>query len=116
MEGNPTFEDCLRNLLFPIIAEAVEKSMVRHFQTQTIPQQAVPEILDVDGAAALLGVSTGWIYKLTHRREVPFNKTGKRVYFKRQELVEWVTRIRVKSQAEIEQEAITYIARNKRKY
>lgn len=116
MEENPTFEACLRNLLFPIIAEAIEKSMVRHFQTQPIPQQAVPEILDVNRAAVLLGVSKGWIYKLTHRKKVPYYTTGKRVYFRRQELVEWVTRIRVKPASEIEQEAINYITTHKRKY
>jgi hypothetical protein len=75
MEENPTFEACLRNLLFPIIAEAIEKSMVRRFQTQPMPQHAVPEILDVDGAAALLGVSKDWIYKITHRREVSYYTT-----------------------------------------
>jgi excisionase family DNA binding protein len=124
MEPNPTFEASLRQLLIPIINEAVETAIARHFSVkiatqQPVPQQQAPQqpatdILDVDGAAALLGLKKTYIYKLTHNRRIPYYTTGKRIYFKRDELVGYVTRIRVKTQDEIEQEADNYLARKRR--
>lgn len=125
MDTNPTFEVYLRQMITQIIDEAVETAIARHFPTkianqQPAPQQQAPhqpttEILDVDGAAILLGLKKTYIYKLTHNRIVPYYKTGKRIYFKRDELVGYVMRIRVKTQDEIEQEAENYLARKSRK-
>lgn len=49
------------------------------------------EILDVDGAAALLGVSKRTIYKLVSDGELPAKKVGKEWRFSKKKLVEWVT-------------------------
>ncbi len=125
MEPNPTFEAYIRQLLFPIINEAVETAIARHFSVkiatqqpalhQQAPQQPTTEILDVDGAAALLGLKKTYIYKLTHNRRIPYYTTGKRIYFKRDELVGYVMRIRVKTQDEIEQAANNYLTQKRRK-
>ena len=50
-----------------------------------------PEILDVEGAARLLGVSTRTIYKLAGERAIPAAKVGKEWRFSRKRLIEWVT-------------------------
>jgi hypothetical protein len=51
------------------------------------------------------------MYKLTHTREIPYNKFGKRVIFYSKKLDEWLkqTSFRVKTREEIERETSEYI-------
>jgi len=47
-------------------------------------------ILDVEGAAALLGVSTRTIYTLARKGEIPATRVGRAWRFARQNLIAWV--------------------------
>jgi len=45
----------------------------------------------IDEAAKYLGVSRGHLYKLTCQSKIPFYKpNGKRIYFKKSELDNWI--------------------------
>lgn len=60
-------------------------------------------------AAAYMGCSKSYLYKLTMNREIPYYKAqGKMSYFKRDELDRWLTRTRIKTNEEIAQEASDY--------
>jgi excisionase family DNA binding protein len=48
------------------------------------------EILDVQGAATLLGVSTTTIYNLARKGEIPATRVGREWRFSRSNLIEWV--------------------------
>src|SRR5262249_52065381 len=48
------------------------------------------EILDVEGAATLLGVSTTTIYNLARKGEIPATRVGREWRFARQNLIQWV--------------------------
>jgi excisionase family DNA binding protein len=77
--------------------------------------EAFDEILDVNKACQFLGVSKSTIYKKTSEREIPHSKVGKRLYFKRSELIEWISEGRQKTTRDIEMDAERYLAR-KRKF
>jgi excisionase family DNA binding protein len=49
------------------------------------------EILDVDGAARVLGVSTRTIYNLARQGNIPAMRVGREWRFARRNLIEWVT-------------------------
>ncbi len=49
------------------------------------------EVLDVGGAARVLGVSTKTIYKLARTGEIPAMRIGREWRFARKNLIEWVT-------------------------
>lgn len=72
---------------------------------------AYAEVLNLKEAAKYLNLSTSHLYKLTATRDIPHYKTAKKIYFKRLELDEWLTRNRVLTNAEIEEQANNYIAR-----
>lgn len=56
-----------------------------------------PQPLTLAEAAVYLHVSKQTVYKLTSQSQIPhFKPTGKRVYFLKRELDEWVTRRRVR--------------------
>ncbi len=48
------------------------------------------EILDVEGAATLLGVSTTTIYNLARKGEIPATRVGREWRFARANLIQWV--------------------------
>jgi excisionase family DNA binding protein len=48
-------------------------------------------ILDVEGAAAVLGVSTRTVYNLARKGEIPAMRVGREWRFARQNLIAWVT-------------------------
>ena len=48
------------------------------------------DILDVEGAARALGVSTRTIYNLARKGEIPAMRVGREWRFARKNIVEWV--------------------------
>ncbi len=48
------------------------------------------EILDIEGAARMLGVSTRTIYNLARKGEIPAMKVGREWRFARRNIVNWV--------------------------
>ena len=66
-------------------------------------------MLTTDEAAAYLGVSKSYIYRLTSRNEIPcYKPLGKMCYFDRSELEEWIRSNRAATGAEISQQAQSY--------
>lgn len=76
---------------------------------------AAKNVLTIDDAAVLTGMSKSHLYKLTCSKQIPFYRpNGKLVYFDRQELESWLKQNRVTTQAEAEQQAIAYIMTHKK--
>jgi excisionase family DNA binding protein len=48
------------------------------------------DLLTITQAADFLTLSKFTIYGLVQRREVPFSKRGKRLYFSKQDLIDWI--------------------------
>jgi len=85
---------------------------------QKIDQQGLmkKEVLNFSEACNYLDISASHLYKLTSQKLVPhFCPQGKKLYFNRIELDEWLQRNRQVSSDEIEQEAANYIIKNSRK-
>jgi excisionase family DNA binding protein len=111
-----TLESLLRELVTPIIRDAVNQALEQYQSASDAHPLSVKEILTVEETATFLGVKKSWVYKMSHYKVVPHYTTGKRVYFKREDLLQWVMKNRIGSHEEIEQQALNYIVRNRRKY
>jgi len=73
-------------------------------------------VLNLSEAAKYLDISESHLYKLTSTRQIPhFCPQGKKLYFRREELDQWLQRNRQSSTDEIDREATNYLIRNKRK-
>ena len=71
---------------------------------------AAKNVLCFDDVRLLLGVSGSHLYKMTSGRKLPFYRpNGKMLYFDRKEIEEWMKQNRVKTQQEIESEAVNHI-------
>jgi excisionase family DNA binding protein len=74
------------------------------------------EVLNFNEACQYLDISQSHLYKLTSTKQVPhFCPQGKRLYFKRTELDDWLQRNRKSAADEIDQAATDYIIRNNRR-
>ena len=73
--------------------------------------------LTMSDCALLTGLSKSHLYKLVCRKAIPYYKSdgGKLTYFDKSEVEAWQLQHRVKTSAEIEQEAVVYTVTGKRK-
>ncbi len=71
------------------------------------------DTLDINEAATYTNYSKGYIYHLTHERRIPHYKRGKKVYFDKKRLDEWLKLQPVKSEEELESDAQTWCATHK---
>lgn len=73
------------------------------------------EVLNFAEAAKYLELSHSHLYKLTSAGSIPFYKpNGKKLYFNRAELNEWLLRNRNNTNDEIEQQAADYLIKKGR--
>ena len=69
------------------------------------------QLLTFEQAAKYLDFSKSYLYKLTSGGLIPHYKPrGKKVYFSKIELEEWVCKNRVKDNSEIEQNAVNHVS------
>lgn len=71
------------------------------------------EILTLDELSLYIGQSSSSIYKLTSKRGIPFySPGGKKLYFKRTEIDDWIYKSKITPTFEIELEIDEYLNRN----
>ena len=64
-------------------------------------------ILTVEGLMDYTGFSRKQIYKLTSTRRIPHYKpSGRKLFFKKDEIDKWITQGRVKTQTELRDESL----------
>lgn len=91
-----------------IILERLEK-IERLLESQNLLQK---EVLNLNDAALYLELSASYLYRLTSTGYMPFYKpNGKKLYFKRLELDQWLLRNRSTTNEEIETQAANYLTR-----
>jgi len=70
------------------------------------------EFLTVEDATVYLQLSKSCLFKMTSNKEIPFYKPGgKKLYFKRSELDEWVFSSKVISNDNLADETENYLSR-----
>lgn len=90
--------------------ENIERLLQEKYTSQT----QVEELLTIQQAGELLNLSIPTIYGLVSRSSIPVNKKGKRLYFSKQELTDWIRSGRKKTTAEIELEARNFLAKKRK--
>lgn len=70
---------------------------------------AAKDVLTVEDAAIMTGLSPSYIYKMTMQHKLPYYKpNGKLIFFKKKELEEWMTQNRVATADEVASSAASY--------
>ena len=79
-------------------------------------QPETDQLLTIQQAGELIKLTPPTIYGLVSRNEIPFSKKGKRLYFSKLDLMNWIKEGRKKTIAEISNEASTYLKRKGANY
>ncbi|MCH4830605.1 helix-turn-helix transcriptional regulator [Flavobacterium columnare] len=67
------------------------------------------EVLTIEEVAIYTGYTIQYIYKLVHLGIIPFSKpNGKKLFFSKEKLIEWLKSNEIKSDFELEKEAENY--------
>jgi len=69
------------------------------------------EYVDLDEACKILMKSKATIYGMTSSQKIPFYKRGKKLYFKKEELLQWLGQGRRKTVDEIRQSVDDFLVR-----
>ncbi|WP_339622543.1 helix-turn-helix domain-containing protein [uncultured Winogradskyella sp.] len=70
------------------------------------------EILTVEDATVYLQLSKSCLFKMTSKKEIPFYKPGgKKIYFKKSELDEWIFNGKILSNDELDSDVEDYLSR-----
>jgi excisionase family DNA binding protein len=107
-----TFEKLPEAVAQLLIEIADLKKLVISKNNQPLPEE--DKLLSIQEAAAFLNLSVPTIYSKVSKAELPVMKRGKRLYFSRLELTEYLKQGRKKSNAEIEEAAAAYFLTNKK--
>ncbi|WP_206684006.1 helix-turn-helix domain-containing protein [Pontibacter beigongshangensis] len=82
----------------------------------TLQRAQTNEILTLDEAAYFLGLSKSQVYKLTSTRQIPYYcPNGKKCYFLKADLSEWMLRFRKATFEEIKNTAVTNTSTSRRR-
>ena len=105
---------------FEIILERLDKieqqlsELNKKMNISAVDSKQADDLMNVTSLAEYLDLSVSTLYGMTCRRELPTIKRGKRLYFKKSEIDEWLYTHRRKTMEEIEIEAQTYVFKNRR--
>ncbi len=97
-----------REELSDIIMSAVRNAITQYDRERKINEINIKEknkIISLEEARKFLGISKSKIYLLTSQNEIPFIKQRNKIYFKTDELEEWLYSFRQKTKQETEEEA-----------
>ena len=88
---------------------------LKHQPTKVEPTEQHEQLLTVQEAGSLLHLKVPTIYSKNSKGELPgVCKRGKRLYFSKQSLIQWVKEGRKKSNSEIEAEAEAHLSNHKK--
>lgn len=93
------------NELPEVVRQLFEKvERIEFFLERLEPKQETDhELLNIEEAAAFLKVSVAAVYTKVSRQEIPFSKPGKRLYFNKADLKEWIRLGKRKTVKDLEQ-------------
>ena len=94
--------------------DRIENAIANLKITNPAPKMFAP--MNVREVSEYLKISVSSIYKLTSSSGIPHYKSGKKLYFKKEDIDEWIFSNRIKTKDDIEKEAMEYIRKKPRRF
>ena len=93
------------------VIEDLLRTSMKNANSPVVVKESLPNVLNLKQASEYVSMSKSAIYKKTSDRTIPHFKQGKKLYFKRSELDDWLTGMKISTKAEIEKEVDEYLRR-----
>lgn len=105
----------LTQLSIQELKDLFKESMREALQERSPAEPAPSALLSFTEATHFLKIAGPTLYGYTSRRKIPFLKKGKKLYFRRSDLEDWLQSGRRKTVEEIAAEAGTFTLKNLKK-
>lgn len=105
------FTSLKKEELSTIIEHSIRKVLAENPPSKS--ENNPPDLLNIEEASSLLNLAKATVYALSSSGRIPVFKKSKRLYFSRDQLLDWVKTGRKKTIDEIEQEAQEYFLKNR---
>ena len=102
---NMLFEELIKK-----ISERVSENLLQAINT-SIPIEE-PSFLTIDEAAKLINLTKPTVYGLVHQNKIPYIKKGKRLYFVKADILDWIKSGKQTTKSELEMKADAYLFNN----
>lgn len=93
---------------FEIILEKLN-SIEKTIEKLNTGPQSNEDFMNIDQVSSFVGLAKPTVEGLIHKQKIPYFKASSRLYFKKSEIVNWITSSRVKTKKELNQMADEYI-------
>lgn len=103
-------EATIKNIVEDAVKQALHESKVKLSSNQNVKR-----ILTFAEGCAYAGFSKSHGYKLTSQGKIPHSKRGKRIYFEKDVLDDWLLANKVKDTSQLLDEADNYLQQRRRK-
>lgn len=90
--------------------ELIERLLI---ESSNQPKEEPNKLLSIDEASEYLNLAKPTIYSMVSKGTIPYMKRSKRLYFSKKDLLDYVRQGRIKTNSEIEADAVNYLS-NKR--
>lgn len=87
-----------------LIIDSLDICLKRYDKDRASPSSD-RQILTTKEAAEFIGVAVPTLYAMTSRRMLPHAKRGKRLFFSRNDLIEWIAAGKISTTAEMQSKA-----------
>jgi excisionase family DNA binding protein len=68
--------------------------------------------MSIEETAKLINLAKSSIYGLVHRKKIPFHKVGKKLYFSKESVLEWIHNGKHNVNSDIQTKADEYLMKN----
>lgn len=100
-------------MLEPIIDDCITRALNKYINELRFDKPTTDDVFGAMEVAAYLKMGKSAVYKLTMNRQLPHYKMGKILYFRKEEIDDWINKGKVKTRQEISDEADSYLLRRR---
>lgn len=93
------------------LTEQITENILKVINPSKTPDEDA--LISIDETVKIINLSKATIYGLTHRKEIPFHKRGKRLYFIKSEILQWIKSGKRETKSELEERANEYLSKNR---
>lgn len=97
-----------------IVQNAMRSVIIEQLPTAAASPTELKDLLTLSEAASYLNLAKPTIYGLVCQSKIPCMKKGKKLYFSRQELTDWLKQGKKKTISEMKEEADNFLTKKKR--
>lgn len=93
-----------------VLAEQITENIKKAINSSD--SSADDTFMTIEETAKLINLAKSSVYGLVHQKKIPFNKVGKKLYFSKPAILQWINDGKHATKSEIELKADEYLMKN----